>query len=220
MHFGIGGLGLRRVPRREHARARKINRPTMVTCYQCHTLEEDARAPGECTLCHRRTWSPSPNPSHGQLDSELHAEAAKANPSTAPRATNSSSATPATGSSCRTRRVRGAGAPELFFEDRRSATRAIHGSRSSSVTSATRATTLRAERLHVDRVAPERRSGPRRGDLLPVPRHGYVPDLPSAGAGELHERGSCGGRSSAQGFIGELARAPTSASPTPGPTGE
>ena len=59
----------------------KINRPTMVTCYQCHTLEADARAPGDCNLCHPKDLDPEPK-THLNDDwvPKLHSEAAKANP--------------------------------------------------------------------------------------------------------------------------------------------
>lgn len=38
----------------------RTNVPTMVTCYQCHSLGEDARAPGDCTLCHPPEMDPEP----------------------------------------------------------------------------------------------------------------------------------------------------------------
>lgn len=81
MHFGIGVSDCAACHVANTHEPDKINRPTMVTCYQCHTLEEDARAPGECTLCHPADMEPEPE-THlaANWTSELHAEAAKTNP--------------------------------------------------------------------------------------------------------------------------------------------
>jgi hypothetical protein len=59
----------------------RTNRPTMVTCFQCHSLEEGARAPGECTLCHPAEMNPEPKThfTDAWLPQE-HSEAAIANP--------------------------------------------------------------------------------------------------------------------------------------------
>ncbi len=59
----------------------RTNRPTMVACFGCHSLEEGARAPGDCALCHPKDLDPEP-PSHRAPDwaSVEHSQAALANP--------------------------------------------------------------------------------------------------------------------------------------------
>lgn len=58
----------------------RTNRPTMVTCFQCHSLERGARAPGDCALCHPKDLNPEPR-SHLAADwvSARHPDAALAN---------------------------------------------------------------------------------------------------------------------------------------------
>lgn len=81
MHFGIGVSDCAACHVANTHEPDKINRPTMVTCYQCHTLGENARAPGECTVCHPADMDPEPE-THlaATWTSELHQDAAKANP--------------------------------------------------------------------------------------------------------------------------------------------
>jgi hypothetical protein len=81
MHFGIGVSDCAACHVANTHEPDRINRPTMVTCYQCHTLEEDARAPGECSLCHPADMDPEPE-THlaANWTSVLHPEAAKENP--------------------------------------------------------------------------------------------------------------------------------------------
>lgn len=59
----------------------RTNRPTMVTCFQCHSLEEGGRAPGTCTLCHPKDLDPSPR-THRAADwlPVRHGDAALADP--------------------------------------------------------------------------------------------------------------------------------------------
>ncbi len=80
-HFGIGVSDCAACHAANTHEPDRINRPTMVTCYQCHTLEEDARAPGECSLCHPADMDPEPS-SHRQEGwyPDLHPEAALADP--------------------------------------------------------------------------------------------------------------------------------------------
>jgi hypothetical protein len=81
MHFNIGVSDCAACHVANTHEPDKTNRPTMVTCYQCHTLEEDARAPGDCNLCHPKDLDPEPE-THLAANwvSKLHPEAAKANP--------------------------------------------------------------------------------------------------------------------------------------------
>jgi hypothetical protein len=59
----------------------EINSPEMVTCYACHGLEEGARAPGDCTLCHPPDMDPEPE-SHlvANWTAVSHSTAAEADP--------------------------------------------------------------------------------------------------------------------------------------------
>ena len=59
-HFGIGVSDCAACHVANTHEPDRTNRPTMVTCYQCHTLEEDARAPGDCALCHPPEMNPEP----------------------------------------------------------------------------------------------------------------------------------------------------------------
>jgi Doubled CXXCH motif (Paired_CXXCH_1) len=80
-HFGIGVSDCAACHVANTHEPDKINRPTMVTCYQCHALGEDARAPGRCTLCHPATLDPEPasHRAEGWVP-ELHPVAAKEDP--------------------------------------------------------------------------------------------------------------------------------------------
>lgn len=80
-HFGIGVSDCAVCHVANTHEPDRTNRPTMVTCYQCHSLEEGARAPGECALCHPRDLNPEPR-SHLAVDwvRDKHAGAALANP--------------------------------------------------------------------------------------------------------------------------------------------
>lgn len=80
-HFGIGVSDCAACHAANTHEPDRINRPTMVTCYQCHTLEEGARAPGECSLCHPANMDPEPE-THLAANwlSARHPEAAIANP--------------------------------------------------------------------------------------------------------------------------------------------
>jgi hypothetical protein len=76
-HFGIGvsDCGACHVAN-THERD-QINSPEMVTCYACHGLEEDARAPGDCTLCHPPGMAPEPE-SHLVVDWTVSAHTTEA----------------------------------------------------------------------------------------------------------------------------------------------
>lgn len=80
-HFGIGVSDCAACHVANTHEKDKINLPTMTGCYQCHSLEPDARAPGECTLCHPKNLNPEPK-SHlaERWVPSLHPDAAKANP--------------------------------------------------------------------------------------------------------------------------------------------
>lgn len=80
-HFGIGVSDCAACHVANTHEPDRTNRPTMVTCYQCHTLEEDARAPGDCALCHPPEMNPEPTThfTDAWLPQE-HSEAAIANP--------------------------------------------------------------------------------------------------------------------------------------------
>lgn len=59
----------------------RINRPEMVTCYACHGLEGDARASGDCALCHPPEMDPEPaNHLVAGWTPDAHAAAAVADP--------------------------------------------------------------------------------------------------------------------------------------------
>jgi hypothetical protein len=80
-HFGIGVSDCAACHVANTHEPDTINRPTMVTCYQCHTLEAGARAPGECSLCHPPELNPEPQ-THLAANwvPDKHNVAAKANP--------------------------------------------------------------------------------------------------------------------------------------------
>jgi hypothetical protein len=80
-HFGIGISDCAACHVADTHEPDKTNLPTMVTCYQCHTLEADARAPGDCTLCHPASMDPEPETHFvdGWLP-QKHSEAAIADP--------------------------------------------------------------------------------------------------------------------------------------------
>ncbi len=80
-HFGIGVSDCAACHVANTHERDQVNRPRMTTCYQCHSTEGGARAPGECSLCHPPELEPEPD-SHlvANWVPDRHPDAAKANP--------------------------------------------------------------------------------------------------------------------------------------------
>jgi len=80
-HFGLGVSDCAACHSANTHEKDKINRPEMVTCYTCHGLGSEARAPGRCGLCHPPGMDPEPE-SHRASNwmPELHRAAAVADP--------------------------------------------------------------------------------------------------------------------------------------------
>src|SRR4030042_68226 len=60
-HFGIGVSDCAACHVANTHEKDQINRPKMTTCYQCHSTEPGAKAPGECSLCHPPELDPEPD---------------------------------------------------------------------------------------------------------------------------------------------------------------
>ncbi len=80
-HFGIGVSDCAACHVANTHEKDQINRPRMTTCYQCHSTRPDAKAPGDCSLCHPPELNPEPA-THLVANwlPERHPDAAKANP--------------------------------------------------------------------------------------------------------------------------------------------
>jgi hypothetical protein len=80
-HFGIGVSDCGACHVANTHEPDRINRPTMVMCFQCHTLEEGMGPPGACSLCHPKDLDPEPR-THlaAAWPTAAHAEAALRDP--------------------------------------------------------------------------------------------------------------------------------------------
>ncbi len=54
-----------------------INRPQMITCFDCHGLSEEARAPGECDACHAADFDLVPASHTPEFVEEQHPQVAE-----------------------------------------------------------------------------------------------------------------------------------------------